>query len=137
MPVKENDPVGMLIAELRGYRYLTEEYRLLQMQVSAAEQRSCGVGSVIRGGGGPGKGVDRVAWMMRKDKLREKAEEKHRQMIRTEEKIRRIRSSADGILLFRVYVENENMSAVAREYGMLPGSMYRRLRRELKLLFFG
>lgn len=136
--MKENDRIGTLIAELRGYRQLKEEYRSLQMEIAAAETCSYGVGSYTgRHGTGPGQGVDRIAWLMRKERLQDQAAEKRRQLAGTEDKIRRIRSSADGVLLYRVYVEKESMSAVAREYGILPGSLYRRLRRELKLLFFG
>lgn len=136
--MKKNDnELNALIAELRSYRRLRKMEQNCLLQLAETEQKSYGVGSRLEStGSGSPSGVDRVFWLMRKEELEKKHRNLSRRLHHLEKKIDAIRSSADGPLLYRVYVENENLSAVAREYGILPASLYRRLQRELNLLFF-
>lgn len=134
---KNNNEMNALIAELRSYCRLRKMEKECLLKIAEAEQRSYGIRSCLEvSGSSSPKGSDRVFWLMKKEELEKKRKNLCRRLHHLEQRIAVIRSSADGPLLYRIYVENENLSAVAREYGLLPASLYRRLQRELNLLFF-
>lgn len=131
-----NEQIHDVIADLRGYRPLVHECRILQRKLQEEDEMSYGLKSTGRiSGNSTFQGTDRIYWLMRKDETARLLHMKQQKLEETERKIERIASSADGPLLYRVYVKNESMRKVARDYGILPSSLYKRLHKAIARCF--
>ena len=127
-----NEEINAVISDLRGYRPLINECRILKRQLMEEDEMSYGLHSAGRiSGNSTFQGTDRIYWLMRKEETENILKEKQKKLEETEKKIERIATSADGPLLYRVYVKNESMLKVARDYGILPASLYKRLHKAL------
>ena len=131
-----NERINAVIADLRGYCPLIHECRILKRQLMEEDEMSYGLRSTGKiSGNSSFQGTDRIYWLMRKEETASLLQEKQKKLEETERKIERIATSADGPLLYRVYVKNEPMRKVARDYGILPGSLYKRLHKALITCF--
>lgn len=127
-----NEQINAVVADLRGYRPLINECRILKKQLQEENEMSYGLKSISKiSGNSTFQGTDRIYWLMRKDETENLLRAKQRKLEETERKIERIATSADGPLLYRVYVKNESMRKVALDYGILPASLYKRLHKAL------